>query len=98
MAEPVIPWKRIVLDHGVVELVAWRVPESEDYPDSVKYAFTYVKNGERLIAIDNYSGEGHHIHYRGEKRAYEFDGLEQALQDFRELVHADERDNDQNRG
>ena len=62
MAEVIIPRRRFATKrNNLVEMVAWRVPESNHYPEGIKYSFVFIQNNKRLIAFDNYAKEGHHM-------------------------------------
>lgn len=52
------------------EVRAWDVPESDRYPDGVKYSFQYGKiDGETIFRYDNFPdhpGAAHHHKHTGE--------------------------------
>ena len=76
MAEPITPKKRFITEKdNLIEFVAWKVPKSENYPEAVKYSFTFIFKGKRTIAYDNFNNEGHHKHHLGKKTHYKFIGL-----------------------
>jgi len=73
------------------EALAWAVPESEAYPEGVKYSFQYLgPEDEDILRYDNahdVPGVGrHHRHYRGEVDGVAFDGLRSHLARFLEEV------------
>ncbi len=87
MAEDIIPKRRIVTEkNNFIEIVAWRVPKSENYPEGIKYSFTFVHKNNRIIAFDNFNNEGHHKHYFDKKEAYYFKSLEETSSLFFKLI------------
>jgi hypothetical protein len=69
-------------DGTIVELKVWRVPKSAHYPEGVKYSFFATRFGEVLTGYDNHLPKGHHRHFGGEERLYEFKGFDKLRQDF----------------
>ncbi len=97
MAEAVIPKRRLVTEKSnLVEIAAWRVPKSKFYPEGIKYSFTFVHEGKRTIAFDNYNNEGHNKHYLTKKEAYSFKSLEETSNKFFGLVKQFEAKGDKN--
>lgn len=45
-----------------------------------------LETGERILAIDNHAGHGHHIHIKGEVRPYNFLNDRKLIRDFWMLV------------
>lgn len=87
MADPIIPKRRITTEKdNLIEIVAWRVPKSKFYPEGIKYSFTFIHDGERAIAFDNFNNEGHHKHYFNKKEPYKFKALEETSDHFFKLV------------
>jgi hypothetical protein len=75
------------------EAIAWRVPESEQFPEGVKYSFQYLgPDDEEILRYDNANdahGVGrHHRHYRDEVEGIEFEGLRSHIEQFLEEVEA----------
>lgn len=73
------------------EAVAWAVPESEQFPEGVKYRFQYLgPDDEEILRYDNaHDAHGvgrHHRHYRGEVGGIEFEGLQTHIEQFLEEV------------
>lgn len=69
------------------EAIAWEVPESEAFPEGVKYSFQYLGPDDRAVlrydnANDAYGVGRHHRHYQGEVDGIEFDGLRSHLRKF----------------
>lgn len=92
MAEPIIPKKRFITEKdNLIEFVAWKVPQSENYQEGVKYSFAFVFNGKRLIAYDNFNNEGHHKHYFGKKIPYKFVNLIETRKGFMKDVEEFEK-------
>jgi len=58
------------------EALAWSVPESDEFPEGLKYSFQYDAHGVGR----------HHRHYRGEVGGIEFEGLRSHLQKFLDEV------------
>ncbi len=54
------------------------------YPEGIKYTVALIdlETGERVLAIDNCAGHGHHIHIRDEVRPYNFVNERQLKKDF----------------
>lgn len=54
-------------DGSRYEMVVTEVPQSEEYPEGIKYRFQYMSNdGQTLLRFDNYAGHPgvsrHHYH------------------------------------
>lgn len=84
-------------DHGEFpqgdryEAVAWSVPESEAFPEGVKYSFQYLgPDDEQVLRYDNANdahGVGrHHRHHRDEVEGIEFEGLRSHYRRFLDEV------------
>ncbi len=73
-------------DKDVVEIKILEVPESEDFPEGVKYSLVYVHCGERILGYDNERGKGHHKHYKGEEIEIEFKDPETLILNFMDEV------------
>lgn len=87
MAKAIIPKRRLVTEkNNLIEIVAWKVPKSKFYPESIKYSFTFVHQGKRTISFDNFNNEGHHKHYLDKKEPYKFKSLEDISNQFFKLV------------
>ena len=87
MAEDIIPKRRILTEkNNFIEIVAWRVPKSESYPEGIKYSFAFVHKNKRVIAFDNFNNEGHHKHYFDKKEEYIFKSLKETASQFFKLI------------
>ena len=71
-----------------VEIKVWQVPRSQDKPHGLRYSFTYVVKGARVIGYDNAEGKGDHRHIRGRERAYAFKSLKKLWVDFMKDIEA----------
>ena len=69
-------------DGSIQEIKIWEVPASEEKPHSLKYSFSYIVGGERIIGYDNAEGKGDHRHIQGREYPYEFQGLDELWNDF----------------
>jgi hypothetical protein len=79
----------------IVAVTVRRVPESEAYPDGVKYAMHYgTKAGETILRYDNAHPEekGHERHTPDGTTEIDFPGWEALLARFRTEVMEHERD------
>jgi hypothetical protein len=80
------------------ETIAWSVPESEAYPEGVKYSFQYLApDDSELLRYDNANdahGVGrHHRHRHSDVEGIDFDGLRAHLTQFLaevETIHEQE--------
>lgn len=75
-----------------VEVRAWSVPESERYPDGVKYSFQYgTHDGRTLVRYDNFpdhpEAAHHHKHTPMGVEDADFDGLRPLYQQFKTEVN-----------
>lgn len=75
-----------------IEVLAWKVPESEKFPEGIKYKFQAydVETKETILRYDNHNkhaGSRHHKHI-GENKTekIEFNGVKEAYQKFVEEV------------
>jgi len=73
------------------EASAWKVPESNESPDSVTYSFQYLGPAdEEILRYDNPNdahGVGrHHRHHRDEVEGIDFEGLPSHIETFLEAV------------
>ena len=76
------------LEIGVCELKVWRVPESPNYPDGVKFSLFLVSRatGDIIVGIDNHRPKGPHLHEREKEWKYEFHGVDRLVDDFWDQV------------
>ena len=79
-------------DGSRYEMVAWRVPVSEDFPDGLKYSSQYMgADGDTILRYDN---SPHHLdigrHHRhtpgGEITKLQFTGLSDLIEEFQNEV------------
>lgn len=83
-----------VYDDGYVASVrVLAVPESERFPDGIKYAFHYGKAGAEypVVRFDNHHGI-HERHEDARTREIDFPGLEALYRRFRAELPAGKRD------
>lgn len=81
-------------------VVAWQVPESDRYPEGIKYSMQYGNvAGETIVRYDNFpdhpGASRHHRHQAdGEVAAVDFESLRDLYERFKHEVrnHGDEWD------
>ena len=82
-------FKDVTPEGGVIEWVAWRVPEpAAQSGHGFKYRAAYSIGGVRVVGFDNERGKGDHCHIRGTERSYNFSSVEQFIEDFIAAVDA----------
>lgn len=67
------------------DVVIWKVPVSDSYPEGVRYRLALVDpfTGEIWVLFDNHHPKGHHRHYRdGREVTYPFKSVEKLVNDF----------------
>ena len=80
-------------DGSRYEMVAWAVPESEDFPEGLKYSFQYMDaDGDTLLRYDNAPyhldvGRHHRHPPEGDITKLEFTGLSDLIEDFQNEVN-----------
>jgi hypothetical protein len=80
-------------DDRYAEVEAWSVPESDRYPEGVKYSFQYGKfDGDTVVRYDNFpdhpDAPNHHRHAEdGTVEGVEFDGLAPLYERFKSEVN-----------
>jgi hypothetical protein len=90
-AELLVDVTRDFGDH-YAEVSAYRVPESDRYPDGIKYSMRYGNAaGETIVRYDNFPdhpGAAHHHKHRddGSVEDVEFEGLRSLFERFRSEV------------
>ena len=89
-----------VLDHRrdfgdrYAEVQAWVVPDSDRYPDGIKYSMQYgTAAGETILRYDNFpdhpDAARHHKHTAGgDVRYVEFEGIRALFQRFKDEVRS----------
>jgi hypothetical protein len=73
------------------EALAWDVPQTDGFPEGLKYSFQYLGPAdEEILRYDNANdahGVGrHHRHHHGEVEGLEFEGLRSHIQKFLDEV------------
>ncbi|MFB6100165.1 MAG: DUF6516 family protein [Candidatus Nanohalobium sp.] len=92
MAEKLLEREFTTSDGTKIEVLAWKVPESEKYPEGIKYKFQAYRpeDGETILRYDNHNrhaGSRHHKHVGEDKtEATEFDSLQELYTKFIEEV------------
>lgn len=82
-AEELFREKHKLADGAIVEMVIWRLPQTDDErPHGLKYRLYYGKDGKRLVGYDNERGKGDHRHILGEEHSYTFTSVHQLITDF----------------
>ena len=80
-------------DARYVEVKAWDVPQSERYPDGVKYSFQYGEfDGNTVFRYDNFpdhpDAPHHHKHTEdSDVEGVEFEGVAKLFQQFKKEVN-----------
>lgn len=93
---------KLILNSGLVrEIVIWKVPESKDYPEGIKYRLLLVDPiwKKVLVLFDNHAPKGHHRHdSKGEEFPYTFISAQLLVEDFLkfELVEEKKYENNEN--
>jgi|SRR3989344_4306418 len=65
-----------------VEMRAFEVPQSREFPDGVKYSLVFILGGECVLRYDNEHGKGHHRHFKGKEAGIDFKAIEDLAKDF----------------
>lgn len=92
MAEKLLEREFTTSEGTRIEVLVWRVPESEKFPEGVKYKFQAynLETEETLLRYDNHNkhaGSKHHKHIGEDKtKKIEFNGVKEAYQNFIEEV------------
>ena len=76
--------RRETLPGGIeLEMVIWRLPApSAERPHGLKYRLQAHRAGRTLVRYDNETGKGDHRHYGRSEERYEFESMEQLIEDF----------------
>jgi hypothetical protein len=80
-------------DGSRYEMLAWKVPVSEDFPQGLKYSFQYMDaDGATLLRYDNSPyhldvGRHHRHPPEGDITNIEFTGLSELIDDFQNEVN-----------
>ena len=86
MTRKLVHTREALSDRELVEVKIWEVPMSEDFSESLKYSFVYIKDGERILGYDNERGKSHHRHFKGKETKIEFESIWKLLTKFKEEV------------
>lgn len=78
-------------DGTFVEIVAYDVKPTNEYPEGYKYRFQYGTNEGTILRYDNSHGR-HDRHFGGTREDASFEGLEEHLEMFFEEVERLRRD------
>lgn len=81
MTKLLLDFKEITLNE-VIEVKAWKIGKSKDYPEGINYRMAYIKNGKRVLGYDNNTSEGHHKHHLETKSNIQFVSLESLFSQF----------------
>ncbi len=82
-AELLLRDKKVLSSGAILELVIWKLPESDlDRPHGYKYRLYYGRGGVRIVGYDNERGKEDHRHYGAREAPYMFVSVEQLLDDF----------------
>ena len=65
----------------------WEVAKTNKYPDGIKYSLIVInlKTGKKVL-MDNHTPKGHHYHLDDTEVEYQFNGVDQLIEDFKSLV------------
>jgi len=79
-------------DGTVVRIRILDVPQSDQYPEGLKYAFHYGEAGadDPIIRYDNHHGP-HELHIAGQVFEIEFDGLQSLYRTWRAALPPEKR-------
>lgn len=71
-------------DGSIVSIVVWKLPElTQKRPHGFKYRLNYcTADGATLVRYDNELGKGDHKHLGEEQVPYEFNSVDQLIEDF----------------
>ena len=79
-------------DGTVARIRVLDVPESERFPDGIKYAFHYVEAGavDPIVRFDNHHGP-HELHIAGQVLEIDFPGLQALYRAWRAALPPEKR-------
>jgi hypothetical protein len=81
--------KNITTDGDILEVVIWRVPKPVPPTEhGYKYSAVYIVHGVRVVGFDNERGKGDHCHLDGIEVPYDFQTIDQLIEDFIAAVDA----------
>ena len=79
--------KKILKNSMILELKLWEVPKTKNYPDGIRYSLIVVDPpSKKKVLMDNHSPKGHHYHLDQDEFEYQYDSVDQLLEDFKSLV------------
>lgn len=82
-AVKVTEFRNVEPDGSIIQFVIWKVPLPVPPTEhGFKYRMVYVRNGVRIIGLDNERGKGDHMHLDGVEFPYQFTTLDQLIEDF----------------
>ena len=83
-AGSLIDFKECRGDGTIVQMVVWRLPQTDvERPHGLKYRLYCGRGGQCLVRYDNEAGKGDHRHYGDREESYTFTTLTTLLADFR---------------
>jgi hypothetical protein len=71
---------------AVLEVVIWRVPQSQGYPEGVKYRAWLSENGQTIFGFDNHQPKGPHLHVVDKELGYVFRGIKELREDILAMI------------
>lgn len=92
MAEKLLERELTTSDGTKIEVLAWKVPKSDTFPEGIKYKFQAYRpeDGTTILRYDNHNrhaGSRHHKHIgEDETKAIEFNGIQEIYTTFIEEV------------
>ena len=81
MTELLLDFKEVT-ENEIIEVKAWKVPKSTEYPEGINYRMAFIRDRKRILGYDNNAFEGHHRHLSGEKSPIPFTSLEELFAQF----------------
>jgi hypothetical protein len=84
--------QKLFLEHtgnlriAIYEIVIWRVPESKEFPEGIKYRVWLSEGGRTIFGIDNHRPKGHHIHLNSVEIPYLYRGIDELKHDAAKLI------------
>lgn len=88
-AKLITTFKDVAPTGEIIEMVVWRVPEPvPPTTHGYKYRLVYIVEGKRVVGFDNERGKGDHWHHGDNEYPYEFENIDQLIEDFMAEVEA----------
>ncbi len=95
------PTRKLTKKGNIVYTAVWLVDKNKNYPEGIKYSFTLISHGKRVIGYDYNPAEGHHRHYSKEgkllRENHKFAGIEDITRRFRKDVEGYEECQDESK-